>query len=130
MPKHYDNGPISKGKKAIELASDVVGAVSPMPRASLAASSRRPGPAGRSAASSPTKKSAAGKRVAQKRAAAKRERASVDRVDAGRRRTQVALKRTAAKRAATKKRAMATEKKRDQATARNRRYKDDRASRD
>jgi len=104
MPKHFDSGPISKGKKAIELASEGVRAVSPVPRASRAASSRRSGLAGRSAASSPTKKSAAGKRVAQKR--------------------------TAAKRAATKKRAMATEKKRDQATARNRRYKDDRASRD
>lgn len=86
--------------------------------------------AGRSAAKPINKKSAAGKRVAQKKAAAKARVVSVDKVDAGRRRTQAAVRRGAAKKAATRSVAMATEKKRDRATSRNRRYKDDRASRD
>ena len=85
------------------------------------------GLADRSPAMSPKKKGDAGKGVAQKKAASK---ASVDKVDAGRRRTQVAVKRGAAKKAATRSAAMASGKKRDRAASRNRRYKDDRAYRD
>jgi len=86
--------------------------------------------AGRSPAMSPKKKSGAGKGAAQKKAASKARLVSVDKVDAGRRRTQVAVRRGAAKKAAARTVAMATEKKRDRAASRNRRYKDDRAYRD
>lgn len=86
--------------------------------------------AGRSPAMSPKKKSGAGKGVAQKKAASKARVASVDKVDAGRRRTEVAVGRGVAKKAAARSAAMATEKKRDRAASRSRRYKDDRAYRD
>jgi len=85
------------------------------------------GLAGRSPAMSPKKKGDAGRRAADR---AKARVASVDKVDAGRRRTQVAVRRGAAKKAAARSAAMATEKKRDRAASRNRRYKDDRAYRD
>jgi len=140
--KDYDSAGKKKsiakrlGKAAIEVATDPAGYSKMMsdamiPKAPSRAKTKNSGRmAGRSAAKPISKKSNAGKRVAQKKAAAKARVVSVDKVDAGRRRTQAAVRRGAAKKAATRSVAMATEKKRDRATSRNRRYKDDRALRD
>lgn len=123
------------GKAAIEIA-DPAGYSRMFEKANIAKAPSRAktknsgGLAGRSPAKPISRKSTAGKRVAQKKAAAKDRVVSVDKVDAGRSRTQVAVKRGAAKKAATRSAAMASGKKRDRATSRNRRYKDDRASRD
>lgn len=140
--KDYDSAGKKKsiakrlGKAAIEVAVDPVGYSKILEKANIlkapprAKTKNSGGLAGRSPAKPISKKSAAGKRVAQKKAAAKARVVSVDKVDAGRRRTQAAVRRGVAKKAATRSVAMATEKKRDRATSRNRRYKDDRASRD
>jgi len=139
--KDYDSAGKKKsiakrlGKAAIEVAdpagySKMFSGVK-IPKAPSRAKTKNSGRiSGRSAAKPISKKSAAGKGVAQKKSASKARAASVDKVDAGRRRTQAAVRRGAAKKAATRSVAMATEKKRDRATSRNRRYKDDRASRD
>jgi DNA replication initiation complex subunit (GINS family) len=140
--KDYDSAGKKKsiakrlGKAAIEVAADPAGYSKMFEKANIAkapsrAKTKNSGRiAGRSPAKPISKKSDAGKRVVKKKAAAKARVASVDKVDAGRRRSQVAVKRGAAKKAATRSVAMATEKKRDRTTSRNRRYKDDRASRD
>ena len=114
------NAPVKKSARGTSAASK-----KRLPR--QATSGGGSGLAGRSPAKSPKKKGDAGRRAADR---AKARVASVDKVDAGRRRTQVAVRRGVAKKAAARSAAMATEKKRDRAASRNRRYKDDRAYRD